>query len=144
MSRYLTGINSYSFDLGYDPATNIFDKSKIPAMDESNKIYFVKNPLGFFYDSKALLFKKKSAARLALGLAAQHGGKPLVIECSPNLKKTRVCCPGRRNYCVQDSPQIGVEKLFLVEKFFSLRQTNFFCSLKEISVENYLKNYFKK
>ncbi len=144
MSRYLTGINSTSFDMGYDPATGIFDKSKVQEMDDSNRIYFIKNPIGIFYNGGALIFKRKTAIRLSKELSLKHGGEPLILECNPNPEELEVFCPSRRNYHIQNSPKTGVERIFLVESSCSFLNLELFSHLREISVDRYLEKYFRK
>ncbi|MFC1800960.1 hypothetical protein ACFLZB_00650 [Nanoarchaeota archaeon] len=142
MDRYFTGINSVSFNKGYDPATGIFDKSKNIEMDESDKIYFIKNPISISYNGSMIFLKRKVAARLAKDLAGEHGGVPLVLHCNPNPEELRIYHPGRRDYHIQDSPKTPVEKIFLVKSFSSLWDIELFCCLKEISVDKYLEEYF--
>ena len=144
MNKYFTGINSVSFDRGYDSATGVFDKSKVPEMDEPGTIYFVKNPISIGYDGSSLVLKRKVAARLAKGLAEEHGGVPLVLQCNPNPEELKIYHPGRRDYHVQDSPKTGVERIFLVRSSCSLWGRELFYHLKEISVDKYLEKHFRK
>lgn len=141
MVRYFTGINSTSFDKGYNPNTRVFDKSKILGIDKPNRIYLIKNPIVIdLVEGFNILLKRKTSARFARELAKFHGGIPLILECDPDFDLLEKDDDGI-NYWCQKSPEIKVNGIYGVRGWCSFGDIDFAVRLVRMNNKNYLEKF---
>lgn len=76
-----SGINSATFVKAFDPQTRIFDKSRVPEMDNPGKLFVYLSYLDYSFNGSRVLHGP-SCANLSSNRAKNYGGIPMVIRVS--------------------------------------------------------------
>lgn len=142
MNRYFSGINSISFNRGFDLETKTFDKSKVPEMEFPGHVFYIKNPILLETDRLLTFFRFKTPSRRARELTKKHGGVPIVFETHPD-ESTLIDAsrPLQRWEHVQRNPCARVERLYACTSNVRVGRIELAHVLEKLTFDEYREQY---